>query len=278
MKTSWNILSFPLVLLVATASFFMLTGANAGQMSRRPISIAAQTPPASNPQKYQSAGPMIREIKGTIAASVAKADDPKGLTIRSDPSLSGREVAFLALGAMLKGPTAYRDGWVKVDHPQYPGWVSLANMKPIDGAAAITAVDRPENCLRIRSGPSSSFPVVECARISAKLALSGFWSDNNWALLQGKGWVYGAQIHAPSKPPSLASVVPGMIRSRPSAAGEDVYVREFVPYYRYYAPYWSYWPGSFYWSDGYRRYHHFKGHRMSSAYKAYSYRGDGRRR
>ncbi len=87
---------------------------------------------------------------------------------------------------MLKGPTAYRDGWVRVDHPQYPGWVSLANLKPLDGAAAIMAVDRPENCLRIRSGPSSSFPVVECAGISAKLALSGIWSDDNWACCRGK--------------------------------------------------------------------------------------------
>jgi hypothetical protein len=282
MKTSWNILSCPLVviLLVAAASFFMLTGANAGQMSQRPMSIAAQTPPASNPQQHQPSGLMIPEITGAIAASVAKADDPKGLTIRSEPSLSGRGVAFLALGAMLKGPTAYRDGWVRVDHPQYPGWVSLANMKPIDGAAAITAVDRPENCLRIRNGPSSSFQVVECARLSDKLALSGFWSDNNWALLQGKGWVYGAQIHAPSKPVGFASVVAPMTGSRLSVPGEDVYVREFVPSYYYYRPYWSYWPGSLYWSDGHRRYHHFKGHRMSSGYKVYSagHGGSGRRR
>jgi hypothetical protein len=280
MKTSWNILSCQLVviLLVAAASVFILTGANAGQMSQRPMSIAAQTPPASNPQQYQSAGPMISEIKGTIAASVAKADDPKGLTIRSEPSLSGSGVAFLALGAMLKGPTAYRDGWVRVDHPQYPGWVSLANMKPIDGAAAITAVDKPENCLRIRNGPSSSFQVVECARLSDKLALSGFWSDNNWALLQGKGWVYGDQINAPSKPVSSASVVPGMTRGRPSASGGDVYVREFVPSYDYYGPYWSYWPGSFYWYDGHRRYRNFRGYNFHSGYKAYSYGGGGRRR
>ncbi len=278
MKTPGNIVSFPLavILLIAAAWLFMLTGADAGQMSQRPMSIAAQTPPASNPQQYQSAGPMIQEIGGTIAASVAKADDPKGLTIRSEPSLSGRGVAFLALGAMLKGPTAYRDGWVRVDHPQYPGWVSLANLKPLDGAAAITAVDRPENCLRIRSGPAGSFPVVECAGISAKLALSGFWSDNNWALLQGKGWVYGAQINAPSKPVSSASVVPGMTRSRPSTSGGDVYVREFVPSY-YYGPYWSYWPGSFYWYDGQRRYRNFRAYNVRSGYKAYSYGGGGRR-
>lgn len=275
MKTSWNILSFPLVVVLLVA---MLTSAHAGQTGQRPMSIAAQTPPANNPQQYQSAGPMIQQTKGTIAASVAKADDPKGLTIRSEPSLSGRGIAFLALGAMLKGPTAYRDGWVRVDHPQYPGWVSLANLKPIDGAAAITAVDRPENCLRIRSGPSSSFPVVECVGISAKLALSGFWSDNNWALLQGKGWVFGDQINAPSKPASSASVVPRMSRSRSSASGGDVYAREIVPSYNYYGPYWSYWPGSFYWFDGHRRYRNFRGYNLYSGYRAYSYGGGGRRR
>lgn len=280
MKTSLNILLFPMVvvLLVATASLFLLTGANAGQMSQRPMSIAAQTPPQAPPQASQPAGPVIGEIRGTIAASVAKTDDPKGLTIRSEPSLSSRGVAFLALGAMLKGPTGYRDGWVRVDHPQYPGWVSLANLKPIDGAAAITAVDRPENCLRIRSGPSSSFPVVQCARLSDKLALSGFWSDSNWALLQGKGWVYGAQINAPSKPISPASVVPGVTRSRPSTSGGDVYVREFVPSYDYYGPYWSYWPGSFYWFDGHRRYRNFRGYNVRSGYRAYSYGEGGRRR
>ncbi len=278
MKTLWNIVSAPLLvtLLVATASLFMLTGAAAGQMSQRPMSIAAQTAPQAPPQVNRPAGPMMGEIKGTIAASVAKADDPNGLTIRSEPSMSGHSVAFLALGAMLKGPTAYRDGWIKVDSPPYHGWVGMTNLKPLDGAAAITAVDKPDNCLRIRSGPSSSFPVVQCVGISAKLALSGFWSDNDWALLQGKGWVYGAQINAPSKPVSSASAAPRMMRSRPSTY-EDVYVRELVPYYDYYGPYWSYWPGSYYWFDGHRRYRNFRGYNLHSAYRAYSY-GGGRRR
>lgn len=264
MKTLWSMFASPIVLLLAaTTSLFAVTGAEAGQMSGRPISIAAavsQAPPGPS----QPARPMVGEIKGTPAATVAKADYPKGLTMRSEPSLSGTSVAFLALGTTVKCPTAYRDGWVKVDAPPYHGWVSSANLQAVGGLATILSVDRPENCLRVRSGPSTSFPVVECARMGDKLLVTGFWSDSNWALLQSQGWVYGPQINSASKPVRSVSATPRMSRVRSVELDDDFYVEEFVPSYDssydYYGPYWNYWPGSsLYWFGGHRRHHHFGG-------------------
>jgi hypothetical protein len=296
MKTSCNMLAAPLivVLLAATASLFMVTGAEAGRVSVRPVSIAAalsQAPAWPN----QPARRMVGEINGTVAATVAKADDPKGLTIRSEPSSSGRPVAYLALGATVNGPTVYKDGWVKVDAPPYHGWVSSANLQAVGGLATVASVDRPENCLRIRSGPSTSYPVVECARIADKLVVTGFWSNNNWAVLQDKGWVYGPQINAASKPARSASAGPAervrtavqsVSRGRSTVFENDFPVEEFIPSYDYsydyYEPYWSYWPEPFYWTGGHRRHYHFMGHSVHPAFRSFSFRGyrggGGRRR
>jgi len=176
-----------------------VTGVEAGRVSGQPTSVAealSQAPLRPN----ESGGLMVGEIKGTLAAVVARADAPKGLTMRSEPSLSGSFVGFVVPGTQVKGPSTYREGWVWIDAPPYHGWVSSANLKAVGGLASISSAHRPENCLPIRSGPSTSFPVVKCAHSADKLVATGFWSNSNWALLQDQGWVYGPEINAASRP------------------------------------------------------------------------------
>jgi uncharacterized protein YraI len=69
------------------------------------------------------------------------------------------------------------------------------------GVGTVVRVDEPDNCLRIRSGPGSSYDVIGCAPIGAQLNLTGAWTSNEWAQLAGKGWVYGPQIQTDLRPP-----------------------------------------------------------------------------
>jgi hypothetical protein len=256
-------------ILVMAASLLLITGPAMGQMRTQPAN--------PSPQFGRGGATLIGEIKGTIFASVAKADDPKGLIIRSEPSTSAQTVAYLALGTMLKGPSAYRAGWIKVDAGQYQGWVSLANLKAIGEEATVTSVDRPENCLRIRMGPSIAHQVIGCAGMGEKLRLSGFWSYNYWAGLDGQGWIHGSQIASEPRPPRPASTASrvtgrhpsGSARSDPESYRGDLDVWGY-PLYGYYSPYW-------YWSRHRRHFYH-TGEHSDHRFKAYSSSGSGSRR
>lgn len=78
--------------------------------------------------------------------------------------------------------------------------------------AFVTRVDQPDDCLRIRRGPSGSYEIIGCAKMGDRLQLNGVWSsDNSWAQLESQGWVYASQIKTDLKPPYKASAS----RSRP---------------------------------------------------------------
>jgi uncharacterized protein YraI len=103
------------------------------------------------------------------------------------------------------------------------------------GVATVIAVDQPENCLRIRSGPGSSYDVIGCAAIGQQLNLTGVWTSNEWAQLAGNGWVYGPQIQTDLRPPVTAF-------SEPQAyvaieEGYPVYDYGYLPDYGY-STYW----------------------------------------
>ncbi|MFH1112843.1 MAG: hypothetical protein V1792_02890 [Pseudomonadota bacterium] len=67
--------------------------------------------------------------------------------------------------------------------------------------AAVTGVDQPDGCLRIRQDSSSSSEIIGCAKMDEILQLSGTYSsDGRWAQLSDNGWVFAAQIDAPNKP------------------------------------------------------------------------------
>ncbi len=77
-----------------------------------------------------------------------------------------------------------------------------------DLTAVVVGVDNPEGCLRIRTGPSTSAPIIGCAELGSRLRLTGVWSDR-WAEIARpiRGWVYGPQIQGPAVPAFVANVV-----------------------------------------------------------------------
>jgi hypothetical protein len=76
--------------------------------------------------------------------------------------------------------------------------------RPQGGIATVIGVDQPDNCLRIRSGPGSSYDVIGCADMGQQLNITGVWTSNDWAQLANNGWVYGPQIQTDLRPPPLA--------------------------------------------------------------------------
>ncbi|MBI5570037.1 MAG: SH3 domain-containing protein [Desulfomonile tiedjei] len=63
------------------------------------------------------------------------------------------------------------------------------------GEATVARVDRPDNCLRIRSGPSVSGNIIACLPVGESLHLTGVFSkDGRWAQLDNNGWVFVGQI------------------------------------------------------------------------------------
>ncbi len=75
--------------------------------------------------------------------------------------------------------------------------------------AEVIRTDRPEGCLRIRSGPSSSHEKIGCAEQGARLGLTGKRASGNWLEISTpiRGWVYGGQIRTP-QPARVAETQP----------------------------------------------------------------------
>lgn len=74
------------------------------------------------------------------------------------------------------------------------------------GEAVVVRVDRPDNCLRIRSEASASADVIGCASSGEKLRLTGVFSrDGRWAQLDNNGWVFFDQLQTDVRPESTAS-------------------------------------------------------------------------
>jgi hypothetical protein len=126
------------------------------------------------------------------------------------------------------------------------------------GTPAIVArVDRPDNCLRIRSGPSKSGNVIGCAKMGDQLFLTGVFSDDGrWAQLNNNGWVYYNQIQSSLKPAKKH------VRQarRPSVSEEDFDTWEYPaatyaeePYYDSGYSSYGYGPGYYGGYRGFRR-------------------------
>lgn len=138
------------------------------------------------------------------------------------------------------------------------------DINTVKGIAVVTKVDRPDNCLRIRNGPGSSYDIVGCARLGDQLELTGVWTSNNWAQLTGDGWVFGDQIETDLKPPLRVSgkysvpkepVVYGENIDTYPEYGYSTYVYDGVPLYVYDARIWHrYYPWRW-WNAWWRKHH-----------------------
>ncbi|MEW6531097.1 MAG: hypothetical protein AB1473_09695 [Thermodesulfobacteriota bacterium] len=195
------------------------------------------------------------ESVGPVSATVRSTDTPSGLTVRYEPSAAGAVRGYLPAGTDVQGYARFRNGWMKLRWPHEGGWVRVDSLQPRGGAGVVVSVDQPDNCLRIRSGPSSATAQVGCARGGAQLRLTGVWSENNWAEVRSpaQGWVYAPQIASALKPPYPDSTV--VVRERTYVAPPLIYSETPVPVTRYYAT-----PGPYYYRD---RYGPYRGYRSS---------------
>lgn len=147
------------------------------------------------------------ETIGPVSARVDRADSDRGLTVRSRPSPSSRAVGHLSVGKRIRGHNTFSNGWMQIEGPFAQGWVPMDYLEPVGGRAVVTGVDQPDRCLRIRTGPGTSYNQVGCTEMGEMLHLTGVWSDNNWAEVQEpvSGWVYAPQIRSDLKPDSAST-------------------------------------------------------------------------
>jgi hypothetical protein len=113
------------------------------------------------------------------------------------------------------------------------------------GEAVVVRIDRPENCLRIRSGASSSSEIMDCVAEGQTLHLTGVFSeDGRWAQLDNNGWVSFDQIRTDVKPSWEQTAAAGKASKTGARHGHRGGCH-------YYAPgYYSY-PGYYYWGWSY---------------------------
>jgi hypothetical protein len=93
-----------------------------------------------------------------------------------------------------------------------------ANKQVKGGEATVARVDRPRNCLRIRSNSAVSSKILGCAPSGKKLRLNGVFSkDGRWAQLDNNGGVFFSQLRTSVRPPQ--GVASAGSWKRPAAAG-----------------------------------------------------------
>lgn len=208
------------------------------------------------------------EVIGPIAGKVIRGDDRRGLTVRSSPSYAAVPFGHIAVGTTVHTYGEFTDGWVRIASPLDGGWVEMSTLSPMRGTAVVVGVDLPENCLRIRSGPGSSYAVAGCAARGESLRLTGLWSETNWAQIDRPtgGWVYSSQIGTnlvafrsppvgyPSgstgyvQPPEVSVYTPGFSYVYPRPRYYGPYKR--YPYRHYSRPYRPHYPYRRYGSPG----------------------------
>lgn len=206
------------------------------------FSVAAYAPAHAVPVRGEEIGP--------IAATVARVDDERGLIVRSEPSPTGLIVGRLGMGARITGYNEFRNGWVKIRNPINGGWIEMASLRPVLENAVVISVDRPEMCLRIRSGPGASYAVVGCAQKGDRLRLTGLGSQNNWAEIDRpvRGWASLPQISTdPGAYGGLAAIPPPPPVYVEEPLPPPAYVEEPPPpVSTYVVPYGGYYYGGYY--------------------------------
>jgi uncharacterized protein YraI len=139
---------------------------------------------------------------GPIAGTVITIGEETGVTVRSEPSSQGRAVGFVKRGTKVENYVQFKNGWVKIRSPFQGAWIPVSSIQPQGAPGEVTAVDRPDNCLRVREGPGSNYEITGCVNFGQDLNLTGYWSDNNWAYIDSPvaGWVYANQIRTSLDP------------------------------------------------------------------------------
>jgi hypothetical protein len=152
-------------------------------------------------------------------------------------------VALAVLGLILNIPVASlaQDSSIVPDQTQAQQPSRQAPPQLVGGVGTVVGVDQPENCLKVRSGPGSSYDVIGCVLLGTELNLTGIWTSNDWVQLTGDGWVYGPQISTDLRPP------------QETLSQSSTYAYEYYPVEDYGSLDWDYLPDygyATYWSGG----------------------------
>jgi hypothetical protein len=133
---------------------------------------------------------------GPIAGIVIQGNGGNDLPLRARPNGTAEVVEFLKAGEATSNYNRFQDGFVQVYSPVNGAWAEISRLQPIRGKGTVIAVDKPDNCLRVRTGPGNTFERITCLAKDTSIELTGIWSENNWAEIDSpvKGWVYGDQI------------------------------------------------------------------------------------
>jgi len=113
------------------------------------------------------------------------------------------------------------------------------------GQAVVARVDRPDNCLRVRSGPGSSYDRIGCAAEGETLRLTGVFSkDGRWAQLDNNGWVFFRQLQTDIRPPQAMASERSF--EQPAAAGKKEPRKGYKRHHRYGGPHYYYYEPGYY--------------------------------
>jgi len=213
-----------------------------------PGSIAAAPSEGENPVVGAPQGPGAM----SPTQSGGAAQTPQGVapgTMQTGPGMAAQQ-GFSAPGQ--QQPSGFAQPMTGQRAASPPPGSPGAGPAPV-AEAVVIGVDTPENCLKIRRGPSTSYEQIGCAKLGDKLRLTGvFSSDNRWAQLDDNGWVFTCQIKTDFRPPGPAvsctsgpSYEYGRTWRVPATSGYETWY--------YYRPYWRH---HRFWHPG----HHFYGH------------------
>ncbi len=198
---------------------------------------------------------LLLAVVTAFATAPAIADMQSG-PVKEQPGMTGQEKGKMTgeMKGMMTGQTRGETPMKsKTKMSREKGVVGKAT----GGQAFVARVDRPENCLRVRSGPGRSYETVGCAAKGDTLLLTGVFSkDGRWAQLDNSYWVFFDQLRTDVRPPQVmaseGSFDQPATAGKKSRKGYKRYHRFGKPYKFYYGPgyYYGYGcPGYFY---GYR--------------------------
>jgi hypothetical protein len=117
------------------------------------------------------------------------------------------------------------------------------------GTAVVIGVDMPENCLRVRSGPSASSDIITCVPQGQTLNLVGVFSDDGrWAQLDNNGWVFFSRLRTDVRPS-------GAEWEKAAAAGKERGGKKAYRGHKFRHYYGCFYPGYYFY--GYPGYYHY---------------------
>ncbi len=166
---------------------------------------AAVQPPAPQPSQARAmtAQPLGAQLH---TETIGEADNPSGLTVRSEPSPQGHVMAYLPVGSKVSYSGEPNNGWIRLSGPIVNGWIAAKHVGSGGGEASVVRVDSPDQCLRVRGGPGGNYDKIGCLPMGAKVKVAGP-AQNNWAKITSpmEGWVSAGQIQGPGVFPAKAA-------------------------------------------------------------------------